>query len=140
MSKLSESIEIAVRFSEVDSLRIVWHGHYVKYLEEAREAFGRRYGLGYCDVEKAGFATPIVKIDIDYKRQLRYSDTALVEAVYVDSAAAKLIFDYVIRLKSTGEMIATARTVQVFLFLDSRELSLNIPDFVLEWKKKYNYI
>jgi acyl-CoA thioester hydrolase len=140
MSKLNNSTEIKVRFSEVDSLRIVWHGHYVKYLEDAREAFGNKYGLGYCDVEKAGFATPIVKVDIEYKRQLRYGDSAIVEVTYVDSSAAKLIFDYVVRLKSTDEIIATARTIQVFLFLDSRELSLNIPDFVIEWKKKYSYI
>ena len=43
--ELSESIKIRVRFSEVDSIRMVWHGNYVTYLEDAREAFGRKYGL-----------------------------------------------------------------------------------------------
>jgi len=137
MQILKHTTEVPIRFSEVDSLRIVWHGHYVKYLEEGREAFGRTYELGYPDVEKAGYATPIVKVDIDYKRQLRYGDIAIVETTYIDSDAAKLIFDYVIRKKSTNEIVATARTIQVFLFLDSRELSLNIPAFMEDWKKKY---
>lgn len=139
MKKQSQTAEIKVRFNEVDSLRIVWHGHYVKYLEEAREAFGNKYSIGYCDVEKAGLATPIVKVDIDYKRQLKYGDTAIIEATYVDSEAAKLIFNYVIKRKSNKEIIATARTIQVFLFLDSRELSLNQPQFMLDWKAKNGF-
>jgi len=138
--KLSKTDEIPVRFSEVDSLRIVWHGHYVKYLEEAREAFGKAYGIGYCDVEKAGFSTPIVKVDIDYKRQLIYGDTAVIEATYVDSEAAKIIFDYVIKRKSNNEIIATARTIQVFLFIESQELSLNQPEFMINWKIKYGFL
>ena len=139
MKKLSQTAEIKVRFSEVDSLRIVWHGHYIKYLEEAREAFGNKYSIGYCDVEKARLATPIVKVDIDYKRQLKYGDTAIIEATYVDSEAAKLIFDYVIKRKADNEIIAIARTIQVFLFLDSRELSLNQPQFMLNWKAKNGF-
>ena len=139
MKILQHKTEIKVRFSEVDSLRIVWHGHYVKYLEEAREAFGNTYSISYIDVEKAGYVTPIVKVDIDYKRPLRYGETAIVEATYIDSDAAKLIFDYVIRRKSNNEIIAKARTIQVFLFLDSRELSLNQPEFMLDWKSKNGF-
>ena len=37
--------EIEIRFSEVDSMNIVWHGSYVLYLEDAREAFGKKYNL-----------------------------------------------------------------------------------------------
>ena len=39
---------LRVRFSEVDSMQIVWHGEYVRYFEDGREAFGREFaGLGY---------------------------------------------------------------------------------------------
>ena len=41
--KLTESKQILIRFSEVDSMSIVWHGSYVQYFEDAREAFGRKY-------------------------------------------------------------------------------------------------
>ena len=30
-----------IRFSEVDSMGVVWHGNYAKYFEDAREEFGR---------------------------------------------------------------------------------------------------
>lgn len=137
---LKAQTEIKVRFNEVDSLRIVWHGHYVKYLEEAREAFGQKYEMGYLDIEKHGYASPIVKVDIDYKQQLRYGDTVIAEVEYVDTAAAKLVFVYSLYRKSDHALVAKAKTIQVFLDLKDMELSLNHPAFGLEWKKKWGII
>lgn len=134
---LKAQTEIKVRFNEVDSLRIVWHGHYVKYLEEAREAFGEKYKMGYLDVEKHGYASPIVKVDIDYKQQLRYGDSVIAEAEYVNTAAAKLMFKYNLYRKSDGVLVAKAKTIQVFLNIKDFELSLNHPAFGIEWKKKW---
>ena len=137
---LKAQTEIKVRFSEVDSLRIVWHGHYVKYLEEAREAFGQKYEMGYLDIEKHGYATPIVKVDIDYKQQLKYGDSLIAEAEYVDTAAAKLVFKYTLWRKSDMAIVAKATTIQVFLDLKDLELSLNHPEFGIAWKKKWGII
>ena len=33
---LSATTELEVQFFDVDSMRVVWHGNYVKYLEVAR--------------------------------------------------------------------------------------------------------
>ena len=44
---LKASKEFDVRFSEVDSMNIVWHGSYALYFEDAREEFGRVFGLSY---------------------------------------------------------------------------------------------
>jgi len=132
---LTHEVEVPVRFSEVDSLHIVWHGHYVRYFEDAREAFGLKYGIHYLDVHRAGYSIPIVKVHCDYKRSLKYGDTAVVQATYVDSEAAKLIFTFIIRNKNTNELVATGETVQVFLD-SNKELSLTIPSFLLKWKKQ----
>jgi len=137
MAVLKTKTEVKVRFNEVDSLRIVWHGHYVKYLEEAREAFGQKYEMGYLDIENQGYASPIVKVDIDYKQQLRYGDTCVIEVEYVPTAAAKLVFQYTLYRKSDMVVVAKAKTIQVFLNLKTMELSLNNPPFGLEWKKKW---
>ena len=44
---LVSTTEVDVRFSEVDSLRVVWHGNYLLYFELGREAFGKQYDLEY---------------------------------------------------------------------------------------------
>ena len=63
MIQLIDRKEILVRFSEVDSMRIVWHGNYLKYFEDGREAFGLKYNLGYLDVYKHNVMIPIVKVN-----------------------------------------------------------------------------
>ncbi len=134
---VSGETEIKVRFSEVDSMGIVWHGNYVKYLEDAREAFGKKYGISYMDIYKNhGFMIPLVKLDIDYKNQLFYEDEIIVKTTLHDSPAAKIIFTYEMYRKSDKQLILTAETVQVFMN-KNRELELNMPDFFKIWKEKY---
>ena len=61
---------IQVRFSEVDSMGVVWHGNYIKYFEDGREEFGNKFGINYLDFRNRGILIPIVKIVCDYKRPL----------------------------------------------------------------------
>ena len=53
MKQLTDICHIPVKFSEIDSMRIVWHGNYVAYFEDGRESFSRRYpGIGYDTMQK----------------------------------------------------------------------------------------
>ena len=52
--------EVEIRFSEVDSMGVVWHGHYAMYFEDAREEFGKKYDLGYLMMYDKGFFEPLV--------------------------------------------------------------------------------
>lgn len=133
---LKESCKIAIRFSEVDSLAIVWHGHYIKYFEDAREVFGLKYGLGYLDVYNKGFVTPLININCDFKRPLRYGDKAIVEAKFKNTPAAKIVFDYTIVNAETLELIATGTSTQAFLNRETFELNMTLPDFFIAWKKQ----
>ena len=72
---LSDIVSVKVRFNEVDSLGIVWHGHYVKYFEDGRESFGQRHQLSYLDFYNNGYVVPIVNIQVNYKQVLRYGDS-----------------------------------------------------------------
>lgn len=137
-ASLTDRMEIQVRFSEIDALQIVWHGEYVKYIEDGRESFGQRYGLSYMMMKEAGFAAPIVKLDIDYKLSLSFNERAIVETRFVDCDAAKIQFDYTIYRKSDGAVVAEASTVQVFIRLHTNLLELNNPDFYQQWKTKWH--
>ena len=126
---------IQIRFSEVDSLGIVWHGNYVKYLEDGREAFGREFDLGYYDVYEFGLLIPIVKLDMDFKLQVRYGEGIVIETTFANDEAAKIIFDYTIYRKSDDAVVLTARSTQVFID-EKGMLELTNPDFYLNWKKR----
>lgn len=72
MKELKESKEFEIRFSEVDSMNVVWHGSYPLYFEDAREAFGKKYGLEYMTFFDHGYFAPIVELSFHYKKPIRY--------------------------------------------------------------------
>ena len=137
VERLINRTEIPVRFSEVDALGIVWHGHYVKFFEDGREAFGKQYGLGYLDVYKHKFATPLINLNVDFKKTVKYGDSVIIETTFINSAAAKIIFQYKIVRVSDGELVTTGESTQVFINLE-HELFITNPPFYEEWKRKYS--
>jgi len=127
---------VRVRFSDVDSMGVVWHGQYIRYFEDGREDFGNVHNINYLDFHGRGILIPIIKIECDYKKPLTYGDTAIVETRFVDTEAAKIRYAYTIFNKKTNEIVATGSSIQVFLNL-KHELLLTFPPFFLEWKKKH---
>lgn len=134
--ELKASKDIEIRFSEVDMMKVVWHGAYPLYLEDAREAFGHKYGLTYQGYIDNRHYAPIVDMQIQYKHPLLYGGKARVDITYRPSEAAKIVFDYEIRDKETGLLYCKARTIQVFMDMNYN-LVLTNPDFFESWKRKW---
>lgn len=137
MQKLSHTTELEVKFSEADPLGIVWHGHFIRYFEDGREAFGKKYGLKYLDFYRNNIVVPIVNVQCDYKRILRYGHMIRLETTYHDAQAAKLLFFYKMYDAVTNELVASGHTVQVFMHRESLELMLYLPQFMTDWKAKW---
>lgn len=136
---LISKVSVLVRFSDVDSMGIVWHGNYIKYFEDGREDFGLKYGMHYLDVYKNGYFTPIVNLECNYKLPLKYGEKVVIETTYINSEAAKIIHTYKLFRESNNELVATGKSIQVFLNING-DLELNSPEFFIEWKKKHNLI
>lgn len=133
----STTVRVKVRFSEVDSLRIVWHGRYLEYLEDAREAFGHQFGLEYMYMYDQGFLAPMYDIRMTYLAPATTDDLLLVTITYRPTRGAKLIFDYEIHRESDNLLLFKAETTQLFTTHDG-EFVLSCPDFLTEWKKRMN--
>jgi acyl-CoA thioester hydrolase len=129
--------EVTVRFNEADPLGIVWHGHYLRYFEDGREAFGKQYGISYLDFYRNGLAVPIVSVHCDYKKPLRYGEAVIVETTYEPTAAAKLHFSYKMFESLGNHVVAIGSSVQVFVDVKSFELQLTVPEYFEQWKNKW---
>ncbi len=136
-SALKASIVTRVRFSEVDSLAIVWHGNYIHFFEDAREAFGEKYNIGYMDMYGNGYVAPLVSVHCDYKQPLKYGDCARTEITLMETPAAKVIFRYEVYNNETNALVATGETIQVFVSVTGNMLCLGMPPFFEEWKNKW---
>jgi len=139
MKKLINRIEIPVRFSDNDPMGIVWHGNYLRYFEDGREAFGKQYGISYMDYYNNNIMAPIVKISCEYKRSLRFGDTGIIETEYEYTESAKIIFNYRILNKDTGELSVCGSSMQVFTDLKGN-LMFTHPEFYTQWKLRWGLL
>lgn len=139
MKTLSASRKFEIRFSEVDSMNIVWHGSYPLYFEDAREEFGKKYDLGYMTIFSKGYYAPLVELSFKYKRPLVYEMQPVIVITYVPTESAKIVFDYEIIDERDGIVLATGRSVQVFMDKNYQLIWEN-PEFYKDWKKRWEVL
>ncbi len=136
MKKLTASKRFEIRFSEVDSMNIVWHGSYSLYFEDAREEFGKQYGLGYMTIFNNGYYAPLVELSFKYKKPLLYEMSPIIIITYIPTESAKIVFDYEIIDDRDKTVLATGHSVQVFMDRDY-QLVWDTPEFYKKWKHKW---
>ena len=129
-SFIEEKTTVRVRFNEVDSLHIVWHGHYVNYFEEGRRAFGRRLGVDYPAFIEQQIAVPVIRLELNFLAPARLTDTLEINTRLLKSDSARLDFDYEIRRAGESPLLATGSTSQVFT-TPTGELILGWPPFMV---------
>lgn len=142
--KITQSVDLrataqtVIRFNDCDPLGIVWHGNYMAYFEDSREAFSKKFNLDFHHFYYLGYTVPLVHVSSDFKRTLSFRDVIDIEARYIFTDAAKIIFEYTITKADTKELVCTGQTIQVFIDKKSNELCLVYPDCMLEWIKQWN--
>jgi acyl-CoA thioester hydrolase len=135
--ELKVSKEFNIRFSEVDSMNVVWHGSYALDFEDAREAFGEKYGLTYLGYIEKGYYAPLVELKFQYKHPLKYGSKPRIDIVYRPTQAAKVVFDYEIHDTADDSLVATGTSIQVFMDLNY-ELVWESPEFYKEWQERWD--
>ncbi|MHB0817744.1 acyl-CoA thioesterase [Stutzerimonas stutzeri] len=128
---LQAEVEILVPFFDVDSMDVVWHGHYIKYFEVARCALLERIGHNYLQMRDAGYAWPVIDVQLRYMRGARFNQRIIVRADLVEWEN-RLKINYLINDAETGERMTRGSTVQVAVEIASREMQLASPKVFVE--------
>ncbi len=137
MDELVDICRVPVRFSEIDSMRRVWHGSYVTYFEDGRESFGRHYpGIGYADMQAAGIYAPVYDLHARYYAPLMMNDVAVIHTRYVHKLGARLDFGYKIYSEADGRLCAEGSTVQLFIDREGK-LMVDCPEYYIEWQARF---
>lgn len=124
--QLRHSVIIEVPFFDVDSMDIVWHGHYVKYLEVARCAFLSAIGYDYNVMKANGYGWPIVQLNLKYVRPAVFGQKIRIEVVLKEYESC-LKFDYVISDIISGKKLTKASSMQVAVCMQTRETQFQTP-------------
>ena len=128
---LQAEVEVLVPFFDVDSMDVVWHGHYIKYFEVARCALLDRIGHNYQQMRDAGYAWPVIDVQLRYMRGARFNQRILVRADLIEWEN-RLKINYLITDAESGERMTRGTSVQVAVEMASREMQLASPKVFVE--------
>ncbi|GAD60715.1 acyl-CoA thioesterase [Aquipseudomonas alcaligenes] len=128
---LQAEIELVVPFFDVDMMEVVWHGHYVKYFEEARCALLDKLGHNYRQMRDAGYAWPIIDLQVRYIRGAQFGQRIRVRADLVEWEN-RLKINYLITDVESGERMTRGSSVQVAVEIATREMLLASPKVFVE--------
>ncbi|WP_027728119.1 thioesterase family protein [Treponema sp. C6A8] len=133
---VKNEIIFPVEFYDVDTMRVVWHGNYVKYMEKARCALLDSVNFGYLEMEKCGTAFPVVDMKLKYVRSLRFGDTARVVS-YLTEYENCIKIKYEIYNAKTGELCTKAESTQMAMSIATSESSIVCPQIFIDNVRKY---
>ncbi len=126
VGRISAEIEVEVQFSEVDVMQVVWHGHYLRYLEAARWALMNQIGYGLEAMCASGCAWPIVDVHMRHLLPARFGQRLRVRASLIEWAD-RLRLNYLITDAASSQRILRASTVQVAVDVVSGEMVYGTP-------------
>lgn len=122
---------IDVPFFDVDAMQVVWHGHYVKYLEIARCELLRSFDYDYPQMSESGYMWPIVDLQIKYVGSALFAKKIKVKATLTEWEN-RLKIQYVITDMLTGKRLTKASTIQVAIDLTTKEMCFESPAILFE--------
>ena len=102
-----------VKYYECDRMGITHHSNYVRFMEEARIDLLDRLGCGFERMEADGLVSPVMAIDLHYRKPTTFQDEIEVEIGLQEMSALKFRFGYTMRVK--GEVVCTASSLHCFL-------------------------
>lgn len=128
---LHTEVDILVPFYDVDSMDVVWHGHYVKYLEVARCVLLDDIGHNYVQMKQSGYAWPVIDLQLRYVQAARFGQRLVVRADLIEWQN-RLLIHYLIRDAASGQRVTRASSVQVAVHIASGEMQLESPKFFVD--------
>lgn len=121
------STELDIPFFDVDAMQIVWHGHYIKYLEIARCAFLDSLGYNYTTMRDHGYTWPVVQMHLKYVKPARFGQKIRIHCALTEYETC-LRLDYTIVDAENGDKLTTASSTQVAVDIESGDMQYLTPE------------
>jgi acyl-CoA thioester hydrolase len=119
------TVDLEVRFRDLDPMQHVNNALYATYLEQARSRFSEDVlGMPLADLD-----TVLAQVEIHFERPIEGTGTVTVEMEVGDLGRSSIPIEY--ELFFEGERVATARSVQVYFDRETGE-SKPIPEGLRE--------
>lgn len=111
-----------VMYENTDSYKVVWHGSYLRWLEEGRFNICCESGIDLIELEKTGITFPIVDMHVRYKTPAVIFEEIIIETKITEVKTRSITFTQTIKNKDTEEIHVTAEIVCVMVNMNNQKL------------------
>ena len=123
--------ELSVQFSDLDPMEIVWHGHYIKYLEIVRGVLLDTIDYNYPQMKASGYLWPVIDVHVRYAHSATLGQRLKLRAE-ITEWENRLKINYLITDAVTGDRLTRATTTQVAVEIASQEMCFVSPPVLFE--------
>lgn len=127
------TIQLRVRYDEVDPMGFVHHSNYLRYFEIGRTELLRASGGCYREMEEAGQLVVVIRVDCRYRKPAKYDDLIRIRTRIDRVTAAKIIHEYTItRDVESGTEEALVDATVTLAVIDRNGTLQRVPESLIE--------
>jgi acyl-CoA thioester hydrolase len=130
-SRWSAESETQVQFFDLDPMEIVWHGHYVRYLEIIRGVLLDTIDYNYAQMKASGYLWPVIDLHVRYIAPAGFTQRLKLRAEIVEWEN-RLKIAYLISDAVSGRRLSRATTTQVAVQIATGEMCYVSPPVLFE--------
>ena len=107
--------ERVAQYYETDQMKIIHHGSYIHWMEEARVDVMDKIGFGYAKMEAMGVYCPVLGVELSYRSMVRFGERVRIECRIAEYTGLQLTMLYRMTNLSAGEVCTECRSRHGFL-------------------------
>ena len=120
-------LEQTVYYADTDSYGVVWHGTYLRWMEQARVEFCRELGIDLVAMKENDVVIPVTNISIRYKASAKLDNKIVVETTITKISPLTVTFNQIIKDKNTDK-VYTVADVEVVAVNSEGKIYRRMPD------------
>lgn len=127
--------EVDVRYAETDQMGIVYHANYLVWMEIGRTKLIEDLGFSYASMEEQGVLSPVIDLNVEYKKPLKYGQKASIHTWVQEYSGVKVVYGYEMYTPA-GELAIRAVSSHVCVKKDTFR-PINIKKTFPDWDAAY---
>jgi|LakMenE18May11ns_1017448.scaffolds.fasta_scaffold9685715_2 acyl-CoA thioester hydrolase len=113
MSTVTHDTTYRIRYSDTDTMGVVYYGNYMRLFEIGRTELLRAAGIAYASFEAEGLFLPVLEAHAEYHAPAKYDDEVVITTRYTPTPTAALILSYSVH--RNGDTLVTGWTRHTFV-------------------------
>ena len=122
---------VRVRYDDTDTIGVVYYANYLVWFEVGRTDLLRESGWDYREMEKEGYALPVIDAHCTYREAAKYDDLLDVRTTGMLLSPVRVQFTYEVVRTADAAMLATGTTIHATL--DRAGRPCRLPERVKAW-------